>query len=544
MKLINKLLNHTINPTFYFIFFLNLISNSCAFVQKSNVQEFLLMILLSASIAYSETIIYSIIKEKFLRNIYLGILIILYNILFIAEYFSMNYFHRIINQDVIDIIVETNIEETMSFLTSYTKNHWILLCLVFIIFVNWILYKLAIFVTKFKSIKYICICLSLIGTIIYGYTAYNFIFYRNGMGIPQLTTITRVGYSFYITQNRTNDIKNLNLICKDTEASIKNRESSPHMVVVIGESYSLFHSSIYGYEKDTNPFLSQHLKNGNLFLFQDAITTEDHTHSVMKSIYSLSLRSNNFSNIPLFPACFKAVGYRTALYDNQYFVGNGITFLTDKDLSNTLFSYRNTHGYSYDGDMIDDINISDSTSLYIIHLAGQHYTYANQYPKEFQYFKPEDYNPQTHSLEQRNIIAHYDNATRYNDFVIDKIINKFKNLNCCIIYFSDHGEEVYDCRDYMGHGNAAHSPNMDYQIRIPFMIYTSPSFSEKYPDKMKRIRLAQNLPISSDDISHLLLDIADINTNHFDPTRSFINEKYDTLRHRIVLNSVDFDLKK
>lgn len=544
MKKSIKYLSDSINNIFVFLFILNLLSNYYILTNTANVQEFFLIITLAASIAFFENLFHTILLKKKLQYIYIGFLIVIYNILFVAESFSLTYFHRIINQDVIDIVAETNIEETINFLTSYTDIYWILLSFVLLFLGNRILYKVASFLAKFKKFNYFYLCLSLIGTIIYGYTAYNFIFYRNGMGIPQLTTITRIGYSFYITQNRSHDIKELSLICKETKASVENLKNAPHIIVIIGESYSLFHSSLYGYEKNTNPLLLQHVKNKNLFLFQDAVTTDDHTHSVMKSIYSLASQSNHFSQKPLFPACFKAAGYRTALYDNQYFIGNGITFLTDKELSNTLFHHRNTHRYSYDGDMIEDIHISDSISLYVIHLNGQHYTYNHQYPKEFQYFKAEDYIQTQHNIEQRNIIAHYDNATRYNDFVVNKIIHQFKDLNCCIIYFSDHGEEVYDCRDYMGHGNAAHSPNMDYQIQIPFMIYTSPSFQDNYPQMVERIKQSQNYPITSDDVPHLLLDIANIETEHFDPTRSCINEKYDTLRHRIVLNTIDFDARK
>lgn len=541
MKFQKNIFTKTINKYFYYLFTLNITSNYCAFIHNHQMYNLILIGVLSASIAYFENLICTIIQQKTIQKIYIGSLLIIYNILCIAEYFSYINFHRILNQDVIDIIAETNTKEISNFFSSYIDKHWILFFFFIFLSLNLIFYKFSSVIAKSKYIGYICLCLSFIGTIVYGYTAYNFILYRNGMGIPQLTTITRVTYSYYITHNRSQDIKNLNQVCKKVNVFIQDITNSPQIVVVIGESYSLFHSSLYEYEIETNPLLNQHKKDGNLFIYNNAVTIDDHTHNVMRSIYSLASQTNQFSQVPLFPACFKSAGYRTILYDNQYFIGNGTTFLTDKELSHTLFHYRNTHGFSYDGDMIEDIYISDSTSLYVIHLTGQHYTYANQYPKEFQYFKAEDYNSDIHNIEQRNIIAHYDNATRYNDFVINKIIKKFKDLNCCLVYFSDHGEEVYDCRDYMGHGNAVHSPNMDYQIRIPFMIYTSPSFQENYPQTVERIKQSQNYPISSDDVPHLLLDIANIKTEHFDPTRSCINEKYDTLRHRIVLNSIDFD---
>ena len=41
-------------------------------------------------------------------------------------------------------------------------------------------------------------------------------------------------------------------------------------------------------------------------------------------------------------------------------------------------------------------------------------------------------------------MAHYDNATRWNDEVINRILRNFANEDAVVVYFSDHGEEVYD----------------------------------------------------------------------------------------------------
>lgn len=281
-----------------------------------------------------------------------------------------------------------------------------------------------------------------------------------------------------------------------------------------------------------------------MFVFDNVVTLDDHTHGVMKSVFSLSPKGNEFNNYPLFPACFKAAGYYTCLYDNQYFVGQGITFLTDKHLSATLFNNRNDRSYRYDGDMISDIRKVKTPSLYVIHLQGQHYTYASRYPNTFSRFKADEYDTKRFSPTQRNILAHYDNATYYNDYVVNELMNKFEDDNVCLIYFSDHGEEIYDCRDYMGHGNAAYSPNLDYQMHIPFMIWFSPSAKSSFPRLVENVKNAQHSPISTDDISHFLLDIAEIKTEYFDKTRSFINKAYAVERHRIILNSIDYDARK
>ncbi|EAJ2878826.1 hypothetical protein A0X34_01955 [Campylobacter coli] len=40
------------------------------------------------------------------------------------------------------------------------------------------------------------------------------------------------------------------------------------------------------------------------------------------------------------------------------------------------------------------------------------------------------------------------NAIYYNDFVVSKIFNYFKNEEPIVFYLSDHGDEVCDFRDF------------------------------------------------------------------------------------------------
>ena len=97
---------------------------------------------------------------------------------------------------------------------------------------------------------------------------------------------------------------------------------------------------------------------------------------------------------------------------------------------------------------------------------GQHYTYEIRYPSEFKRFSASNYSGDLTDAE-REIVAHYDNATLYNDYVVDNVIKQFEDKNCILVYFSDHGEEIYEIDDFMGHGNAAQRPTLKYQMRVP-----------------------------------------------------------------------------
>lgn len=320
----------------------------------------------------------------------------------------------------------------------------------------------------------------------------------------------------------------------------QNIGKKPTIVVVIGESFSVYHSSLYGYNKETNPLLGKKEKDGSLFLFDNAVTLEPATTASMCADFSLDSLGIGYTTMPMFPACFRKAGYYTALYDNQYFVGQGISFLTDDKLSKVLFNYRNSQRYTYDKDMVNTISVRQSPSLYVIHLWGQHYTYKDRFPKSFNIFKATEYKSR-YGADKQQIMANYDNATLYNDYVVNLILDKFKNEYCIVFYFSDHGEEVYELRDFMGHGSAMDSPNANYQLRVPLMVWLSPSYKEANPQVCEELVRAKHYPLCTDDISHTLIDIAGITCKDFAPTRSFINDKFNKERHRIVMHSVDYE---
>ena len=134
-----------------------------------------------------------------------------------------------------------------------------------------------------------------------------------------------------------------------------------------------------------------------------------------------------------------------------------------------------------------------------------------------------------------------DNATLYNDYVVNSILNKFTDDYCIVFYFSDHGEEVYELRNFMGHGSAMDSPNANYQLRVPLMVWMSPSYKQANPQMCEKLNRAKHYPICMDDIGHTLLNVAGITCKGFAPTRSFINDNFNKDRDRIVMNSIDYD---
>ena len=522
-----------------FLFLLNLVTNwTVSLIPLYRTFQFTCYwIVISAMFATIETALYYLLKKIHLHNLFLIFIVFLHVSLCIVDVFLYLNFNFILGQDAIDIIAQTTSTEAKSFLRTYVSTPFIICMIILLIGLFWAIKKVASKLSQRKIPAFAFMILSLSGFLLYIVTTANYVLYHNGQSIPQLHSFTRTAYSSTILLKRHNQIVTLRKLNRTIKASMPSNYVNT-IIVIIGESFSSYHSSLYGYCKETNPYLAKRANDGSLTTFTDVATFSDHTETVMCTVFPLNRQPNLFFTDVLFPVCFKAAGYNTIMVDNQYFVGNGITFLTDNELSGLMFDDRNTHGYQYDGEMLKDIQLKDGPQLIVMHLQGQHYTFADRYPKQFARFSPKDYLNLTE--EQKEIAAHYDNATIYNDYVIEQIIKSVEDKDCLIVYFSDHGEEIYELDDYMGHGNAVFRPDPTYQVRVPLFIWTSNAFCEKHSDKAKRIKDSADKPIITSDLPHFLIDVADINTEHFNADQSFINDHYKQ-RNRIILNSEDYE---
>ncbi|HED6851012.1 TPA: sulfatase-like hydrolase/transferase [Campylobacter coli] len=131
-----------------------------------------------------------------------------------------------------------------------------------------------------------------------------------------------------------------------------------------------------------------------------------------------------------------------------------------------------------------------------MHLQGAHMEYSKRYSSEFAKFGIKDL--RENSLDdltkdaklndkQAKIKSQYLNAIYYNDFVESEIFDHFKDEESILFYLSDHGDEVYDFRDFFDHTETMGSK---YMAEIPFMIFTSDKLKRNHPDIIKKIEKA------------------------------------------------------
>lgn len=292
---------------------------------------------------------------------------------------------------------------------------------------------------------------------------------------------------------------------------------------------------IYGYNKNTSEF-TQAFDRRNLLVFSDVISPHSHTNISLQKVLTFQnyenskikkwYEYNNLVNI------FNSIDYETVWISNQDF-SSGVG--SNGGMANISAKKVFVSGYKrwYDEAFFDEKtlsyirdNINNKNQFFIIHLMGAHSTYGNRYPKNFDYFP--------HPINQgiRNQISKYDNAVRYNDFVISQIFKIFSNQDAIVIYISDHGEEVLDLDGkFIGHSEDRVSR---FMVEIPMLVYASNKFIKLHAHLYKKLQGSTKNPYMTDDLIHTIVDIANIQVEGFDPTRSIINDLFNSNRARIV----------
>ena len=336
---------------------------------------------------------------------------------------------------------------------------------------------------------------------------------------------------------------------------------SPNIVLIIGESYGKLHSRQYGYFMPTTPRQIKREKSGLLVPFSDVVAPWNLTSFVFKNVFSLHVvgEKGEWCDYPLFPSLFRKAGYHVTFITNQFlpkakqavYDFSGGFFLNHPELSAAMFDSRNQQLYRFDRGLLDDYDKNQQQhntdhNLIIFHLLGQHVKYNQRFPSDRRHFKAEDYEKKRADLDgkQRNVLADYDNAILYNDFIVDAIISRFEDKEAIIIYMPDHGEECYEgnrgfiCRN---HSAAIDYDLAHYEFEIPFWIFCSYKYAAKHPDIYKEIIGAKNRRFMTDALPHMLLYLAGIHTKDYHAEYNILSPQYNEMRPRILENTTDYD---
>lgn len=523
--------------------------------------------------AYMLAAVVTFSKSKVVKALAYIVIYVLFTTEITLEWiFGMN-----ISPNVIMLFVETNARESKEFLESMLDKPqlWqVPLCVAGMIVLNIIVEKNRLRVNQWckgpkttKVLRGIAIIL-LVGGVIFSYNYVKLFLcdemnevdeWRSHMRNPD-DLVTKVVVSFYDMSIAEKEMSRVITLAEQVEALPQSASNdSLNVIVVIGESYIREHAALYGYPLQTTPFLSHEQKEGRLFVFTDMVSPYNQTTRVIRNLLSCNSLGHHedWSSAPPFTAIYKKNGYHVTMYDNQKNFDMGFvfayslnTYLYHPQIMKACYHETNDSTFEFDGQMVDDYQKRQTPSakrLVLFHLLGQHVGFEYRYPKNFAYFNEDSLSFRKEpwlTKDMREDIVHYDNATRYNDHVLQQIIGLYDQQNTIVVYLSDHGEEVYDYRENSGRDDWGMGSDprqvLRWQYMVPFVVWCSDKYAATHPDIIKQLQNATSRPAMLDNVCQLLFHLSDLKTPYYNKTRDVLSSDY-VCPKRILNESIDCD---
>lgn len=336
-----------------------------------------------------------------------------------------------------------------------------------------------------------------------------------------------------------------------SESAISSRRAEM-IVVVIGESASRDHLSIYGYPLPTTPSLDS-ISEG-LFRFDDVVASSTSTAQNMTRLLTFMTdvpTEKEWYDFPTIIQLFHQLGYRAYWLSNQENSGewsnlSGI-ISGDADVVKYLGSVDSEDHYLYRHDDVllpawrDVLESRDTLQIAFLHMMGSHFQYDRRFPHDRSKFTGKDVMNRIPRKwvdgKKAEIIANYDNSILYSDSILGNVIEGIRSSAqpSVLIYVSDHGENVYDDSDYRGR-----DPKF---VRVPFLIYVNEAYQNSNPDIMQDLRKSVSRSFSSSELPHILMHISGSQYSLYDSISDPLADSYRK-RVRFVDDEPFFDDKE
>ena len=365
-----------------------------------------------------------------------------------------------------------------------------------------------------------------------------------------------VCYNLYLAFERNAASENYREASRDFKFDARSEHSAtaPEVyVMVVGETARAHNFSLYGYPRNTNPLLS---KTPGIKAFPNVTTQSNTTHKSVPMLLSAA-SAEDFERLfheKGILAAFKEAGFHTVFISNQLPNHSFIDFLGEQaDEHYFLKKEDASQGNHYDEDLLQKLDeilpLADASSsahyhyryrklFVVLHSYGSHFNYQERYPRSFAYFKP-DSRSEAKPKNRRDLLNAYDNTIRYTDYILHGIIERLQKWEgvqtktdgvydqptSAMLYTSDHGENIFDDeRSLFLHAAPKAS---DYELHVPFIIWTSAGFSKQYPDILKALGENRSKQVQSSlSAFHTMLGIGGIQTRYRLDEYSVASGKY------------------
>jgi heptose-I-phosphate ethanolaminephosphotransferase len=334
----------------------------------------------------------------------------------------------------------------------------------------------------------------------------------------------------------------------DIEARAPALLSDEVFVLVIGESVRPANLSLYGYGRETTPFLTTIADE--LIVFEDAVSPSSLTHEALKYALTPATVDDDalfFTRKTLLNATSRA-GLSSTWISNQ---PRDIVFdlpyeVVSQEADRRVFLNDDPLNAPLDGDMLPlvfDAIEGPRPAFVVVHMFGSHYRYEKRVDDASRRFTHDiDY---VQDLSCRvNIVDNYDNTILYLDKFLEQVITgcRERRLACVLGFMSDHGEMLFDNdRDF---GHALVRPQRK-EFEVPYFYWASPEFRRRHPrNPLLQEPARQTAPAETQYVFADLAEIIGLSFENLGVMRSNLNPRGGRSAVRSVLSQdrvFDFD---
>ncbi len=249
-----------------------------------------------------------------------------------------------------------------------------------------------------------------------------------------------------------------------------------YIIFIIGESARWDHMGIFGYSRQTTPYLS---KEKNLVGLK-GISCDTATRLSLRCMFvreggteknvQHTLKEHNIF------AVLSTLGFSSELFAMQ----SEVSFYKYVGANNYVI--RENIAAENQNNRVDDIllikQLQNSLAKYptgkhlvVLHTKGSHYLYSQRYPREFAKYQPECMGIDD-SCKKSELINAYDNSILYTDFFLKNVFDQLRDKKALVFYASDHGESIDD-NSHFHATPVAVAPKE--QRRVPLLVWGSDS---------------------------------------------------------------------
>ena len=307
-------------------------------------------------------------------------------------------------------------------------------------------------------------------------------------------------------------------------------------VLVIGESSSRNHWSLFGYPLNTTPRLLS--MRDSLFAFSDVLPPYSTTVSALGNVLSFRNSTSDTREWYFYQdivSISRSAHFKSFWLSNQeadWNVNKLATYGVIADEADCVQYSDASQVIAADSQRpYDEVllpwlasTLADTAAhkLIVLHTMGSHMEYIYRFPASHRHFLASDECRPGFSPERQEFTALYDNTILYTDSLLSEMIRLVSDApgRNALLYVSDHSEDVFEACDFYRH---AVTPELAH---VPMIVYLNRPYRDAHPDFPSRLLSRQDERVASENMIHSMLSLLGISCPEYRPVLDLLYPDY------------------